>query len=114
MRLQTPVVHSPSSFVTKEELQQFKKNASEIREELKSTLKDLKKEIGNEVKEIGRNLNDQLRKMLPPTFKRTVSGEPICFRCNISGHIGRSCPDLPIVRKCYICNSSTHLANTCD
>jgi hypothetical protein len=74
----------------------------------------LKKDNCNEVKEIGRNLNDKLREMLPRTLKRTFSDEPICFRYNKSVHIGRSCPDLQIVRKCYIFNSSTHLANTSD
>jgi hypothetical protein len=112
--LQSPVAHTPSPFVIKEELQQFKKDfASEMRRELNSTLRELKKEVSAEIKEIGKQLTDQLRDIIPTSaFKRTVSGEPICFRCNKSGHLGRNCPDL--IRKCYICNSPSHLANRCD
>ena len=84
-----------------------------MRGELKSTLRELKKEVSAEIKEIGKQLTDQLRDIIPTSaFKRTVSGEPICFRCNKSGHLSRNCPD--VIRKCYICNSSSHLANRCD
>ena len=84
-----------------------------MRGELKSTLRELKKEVSAEIKEIGKQLTDQLRDIIPTSaFKRTVSGEPICFRFNKSGHLSRNCPD--VIRKCYICNSSSHLANRCD
>lgn len=125
MTLQTHLAPPSSPFVTKEELQQFKKDLTyELRGELNSTLKDLKKEVSSDLKEIGRELSLQVRDMFDrqesrnksPTYKRTVDGQPIRFGCNKSGHINRDCPDLnerPI-RKCFICGSPSHLANRCS